>query len=96
MTIMPEMREVLLVNTESLNKGNLGKQVLELKDKIAFVLQIRITRMKETCAVSLCLESQSGVGSPVHTLQFCLRAVVRDGADLVLGPFQKTVKSRSV
>lgn len=44
MTPVPERREVSPVNTESLNKDNLGKQVSELKEKIAFVLQIRITR----------------------------------------------------
>lgn len=38
MTIVLERTEVLLVNTEHLNKDNLGKQVLELKEKIAFVL----------------------------------------------------------
>lgn len=38
MTNVLERTEVLLVNTEHLNKDNLGKQVLELKEKIAFVL----------------------------------------------------------
>lgn len=42
MTNMRERTEVLLVNTEHLNKDNLGKQALELKEKIAFVLQIKI------------------------------------------------------
>lgn len=38
MTNVLERTEVLLVNTEHLNKDNLGKQVSELKEKIAFVL----------------------------------------------------------
>lgn len=42
MTNMRERTEVLLVNTEHLNKDNLGKQASELKEKIAFVLQIKV------------------------------------------------------
>lgn len=38
MTLVLERTEVLLVNAEHLNKDNLGKQVSELKEKIAFVL----------------------------------------------------------
>lgn len=37
MTILGETTEVLLINTEPLNKDNLGKPVLGLKEKIAFV-----------------------------------------------------------
>lgn len=89
MTPVPEMREVSLVNTESLNKDNLGKQVLELRERIVFVLQIRITRTEETHIASLCLWGQSGVGSPVHKVLLCLRAMVGQGACPVLFPSRK-------
>lgn len=48
MTIPHEILEVLLVNTQHLNRDNLGKQVLGLKEKIAFVpLNKNITQLNK-------------------------------------------------
>ena len=60
MTIPHEISEVLLVNTQHLNRDNLGKQVLGLKEKIAFVpLNKNITQLNKHDSVSLCPHSQS-------------------------------------
>lgn len=60
MTILGETTEVLLINTEPLNKDNLGKPVLGLKEKIAFVPSNKtITELNKQQPASLCLHSQS-------------------------------------
>lgn len=53
MTIPHETSEVLLVNTHHLNRDNLGKQVLGLKEKIAFFpLNKNITELnKHDCFI---------------------------------------------
>lgn len=59
MTILRETTEVLLINMEHLNKDNLSKQVLELKEKIAFVPSNKnITELNKHYSASL-LHSQS-------------------------------------
>lgn len=87
MTIMHEMADVLLVNTESLNKNSLGKQALELKEKIAFVLQMKIPILCKHGAVSLCLRTRAG-SAPLGT-QFC------SGLELLSGRVP-TLKSRAI
>ena len=58
MTILRETSEVSLINTEHLN--HLGKQVLRLKEKIAFVASNKnITELNKDNSVSRCLHSQS-------------------------------------
>ena len=60
MTIPHETSEVLVVNTQHLNRDNLGKQVLVLKEKIVFVpLNKNITELNKHNSVSLRLHSQS-------------------------------------
>lgn len=60
MTILGETTEVLLINTEPLNKNNLGKPVSGLKEKIAFVPSNKtVTELNKHQSASLCLHSQS-------------------------------------
>lgn len=73
MTILRETTEVLLINTEHLNKDNLDRQVSELKENIAFVRSNKyITELNKHYSVSLCLHSQSKK-SIIQISLFCLR-----------------------
>lgn len=59
MSILCKPTEVLLNNTEHLNKDNLGKQGLGFKEKTAFVpTNKNITELNKPFFVSLCLHSQ--------------------------------------
>lgn len=90
-----EPSELLLINTEHLNKDKLGKQDLGLKEKTAFVpSNTNITELNKPCSVSPGLHDQrKKVRSTILIILFLLLEVLAlvEDAYLVLLPFRKSL-----